>query len=111
MRRVLSGRGEVLYTIPFMYPVHEAPHDYQRFTRHGLERLFRNFNAVEIHARGGFFSTLAQLLFLLTRAADRARLGWLLRALAYPVLWLLVQLDRFDHSDAFVRVYYGRVRK
>jgi SAM-dependent methyltransferase len=111
MRRVLAPRGQVLYTIPFLYPVHEAPHDYARFTRYGLTRLFREFSAVEIHARGGAFSTLAQLLFLLTRAADRVRIGGMLRVILYPGLWLAVQLDRFDNSDAFARVYYGRLRK
>lgn len=111
MRRVLAPNGQLLYTIPFLYPVHEAPHDYTRFTRYGLERLFRDFSAVQIHERGGFFSTLAQLIFLLTRAADRVRLGGIMRAVMYPGLWLAVQLDRFDRSDAFTRVYYGRLRK
>jgi SAM-dependent methyltransferase len=111
MRRVLSPNGHVLYTIPFLYPVHEAPHDYTRFTRYGLARLFREFSAVDIRARGGFFSTFAQFVFLLTRAADPVRLGGVVRAVLYPPLWLAVQMDRFDKSDAFTRVYYGRLRK
>lgn len=111
MRRVLAANGRVLYTVPFLYPVHEAPHDYTRFTRYGLTRLFRDFAGVEIRARGGFFSTLAQMVFLLTRAADRVRLGGIMRAVLYPGLWLAVQLDRFDRSDAFTRVYYGQLRK
>ncbi|MDT8322028.1 MAG: class I SAM-dependent methyltransferase [Xanthomonadales bacterium] len=36
--RVLSSGGKILVTIPFLYPVHDEPHDYQRYTRHGLER-------------------------------------------------------------------------
>lgn len=111
MRRVLRPGGEVHYSIPFLYPVHEAPHDYTRFTRFGLARLFRDFGAAEIHARGGWCSTVAQFVFLLTRGLDRVGLGGLLRALLYPVLWLFVQLDRFDHSDAFARIYYGRLRR
>lgn len=111
MHRVLAAKGQVLYTIPFLYPVHEAPRDYARFTRYGLQRLFRDFPAVEIRARGGFFSTLAQLVFLLTRVLDPVKLGGALRAVCYPGLWLLVRLDRFDRSDAFTRVYYGRLRK
>lgn len=109
MRRVLRSSGTVLFTIPFMYPVHEAPHDYTRFTRFGLARLFREFSAVEIHARGGWFSTVAQFVFMLTRAADRVRLGGVLRAVLYPFLWAFVQFDRLDHSEAFARAYYGRL--
>jgi len=110
MRRVLRPGGQLLYTIPFLYPIHEAPHDYTRFTLYGLARLFRDFSSVEIHDRGGWFSTQAQLIFLLTRAFDRAGVGGLVRALLYPFLWLTVRLDRFDRSGAFARVYYGRLR-
>lgn len=36
--RVLKPGGRLLLTIPFLYPIHDAPHDYQRFTRYGLSR-------------------------------------------------------------------------
>lgn len=34
--RVLRPGGRMLFTVPFLYPVHDAPHDYQRWTSHGL---------------------------------------------------------------------------
>lgn len=34
--RVTRPDGRLLLWIPFLYPIHDAPHDYQRFTRHGL---------------------------------------------------------------------------
>lgn len=36
--RVLRPGGTLLLTMPFMYPIHDAPHDYQRLTSHGLHR-------------------------------------------------------------------------
>ncbi|MES0873765.1 class I SAM-dependent methyltransferase [Sinimarinibacterium thermocellulolyticum] len=36
--RVLRPGGCLLLTIPFLYPIHDAPHDYQRYTAHGLRR-------------------------------------------------------------------------
>lgn len=36
--RVLRPGGQLLLTMPFLYPVHDAPHDYQRYTCHGLAR-------------------------------------------------------------------------
>ena len=36
--RVTRAGGTLVLWMPFLYPVHDAPHDYQRFTRHGLER-------------------------------------------------------------------------
>jgi len=34
--RVVRPGGKLLLWIPFLYPIHDAPHDYQRFTEHGL---------------------------------------------------------------------------
>lgn len=36
--RVLRVGGRAWLSMPFLYPVHDAPHDYQRFTVHGLRR-------------------------------------------------------------------------
>jgi SAM-dependent methyltransferase len=36
--RVLRLGGRLLITIPFAYPLHDQPHDYQRLTEHGLAR-------------------------------------------------------------------------
>ena len=38
IRRVLKPNGRLLLTIPFLYPMHDEPHDYQRYTRYGLIR-------------------------------------------------------------------------
>lgn len=36
--RVLRHGGELVITMPFMYPIHDAPYDFQRLTEHGLRR-------------------------------------------------------------------------
>ena len=36
--RVLRPAGRLLLTMPFLYPIHDAPHDYQRLTIHGIAR-------------------------------------------------------------------------
>lgn len=38
LARVVRPRGKVLLSMPFLYPIHDAPHDYQRLTIHGLIR-------------------------------------------------------------------------
>jgi SAM-dependent methyltransferase len=35
--RVLKPGGKCLLEVPFLYPLHDQPFDYQRWTRHGLE--------------------------------------------------------------------------
>ncbi|MEO6065485.1 MAG: class I SAM-dependent methyltransferase [Lysobacterales bacterium] len=36
--RVLKPLGVLILTMPFLYPMHDEPHDYQRYTAHGLAR-------------------------------------------------------------------------
>ncbi len=47
--RVLKPGGLVLCSVPFLYPVHDAPRDFQRMTVHGLHHLADRFGW-EIHS-------------------------------------------------------------
>lgn len=38
--RTLRAGGKCLVHVPFLYPLHDEPHDYQRWTCHGLRNLF-----------------------------------------------------------------------
>ncbi len=38
--RILRRGGTCLVQVPFLYPLHDEPHDYQRWTIHGLNKLF-----------------------------------------------------------------------
>jgi len=40
--RVLRPGGFLIVQVPFLYPLHDVPHDFQRWTRMGLERLFKS---------------------------------------------------------------------
>lgn len=55
--RILKPEGKLLITVPFMWHVHEAPHDYFRYTRYGLEYLLKknNFIDIEIYETTGFW--------------------------------------------------------
>ena len=111
MKRVLKKNGQLYFTIPFMHPVHEAPHDYSRLTRYGLEKLFNDFKSVEIYARGGVISAIANFEFIATKTLDVIKIGELVRMMLYPVLLISVQFDRFDKTEAFPRAYFGRMKK
>lgn len=40
--RILKPNGTIILSTPFIYPIHDAPYDYQRWTRHGIEELSKN---------------------------------------------------------------------
>lgn len=62
--RVLSPAGTLVIQVPFLYPLHDEPYDFQRWTRHGLEKLCRSggFEVTQIHARNTPITTASALL-------------------------------------------------
>jgi SAM-dependent methyltransferase len=60
--RVLKKGGCLIVTAPLDWGIHEAPHDYYRFTRYGLNYLASStgFTVVSIKARGGFWKMMGQ---------------------------------------------------
>lgn len=62
MYRILEIGGFAYVCIPFMYPFHPSPSDYQRFTHKGIVKLMEGFDVVEIGVRAGPFSALTVTL-------------------------------------------------
>ena len=40
MYKALKPNGNVIISIPLLYPLHDEPHDYWRFTEHSIRKLF-----------------------------------------------------------------------
>jgi SAM-dependent methyltransferase len=53
--RVLRAGGHALVTVPYLYPTHEEPFDFLRFTHYGLLGLLRRhgFEVLSLDAKGG----------------------------------------------------------
>lgn len=43
--RVLKIGGNLIIKVPFIYPIHDRPHDFQRWTEYGLEYLSQSSGA------------------------------------------------------------------
>ena len=65
MGRVLKPGGRLLIVVPHEWEVHQSPHDYFRYTRHGVRHLLEGagFGAIAIEPVGGFFRLLARRLW------------------------------------------------
>jgi SAM-dependent methyltransferase len=64
-RRALRPNGRIVLTVPGVWPTHEAPHDYWRFTRFGLEELMREFRLEgKVVAIGGLWAVVGQMAVL-----------------------------------------------
>lgn len=74
IRRVLKPGGLFFFTTPFLWPIHDAPHDHYRYTPYALQRLLAEagFEDVQISALGGWNAALAQMIGLWLRRAPMA---------------------------------------
>lgn len=63
LNRVLKHGGKILITCPFVWPEHEKPYDYARYTIYALHSELKknNFNVVITDKSGDFFTAVFQL--------------------------------------------------
>jgi len=109
--RVLKKGGYAVYTVPLIWPLHEEPRDFFRFTRYGLDHLFRQqgFKVIEITPLSGYWLTASALWAAYLRRFRRRRWWNPLRWLA-PLLIVISHgfgslLNKFDHSQEFTWMY------
>jgi SAM-dependent methyltransferase len=112
MARALAPGGRLLLVAPQEWEIHQAPHDYFRFTRYGLRHLLETAGFTAIHVRpvGGFFQLLSRRLL---NSLQYFRGIWFLFAallLAPPAL-LLPVFDRLDRDRSFTLGYICTARK
>ena len=104
LHRVLAPGGTLILTTRFVYPLHDAPHDYWRYTRPNLERLFSDFAEVTITAETGAFTTLGVLCERIFLQSD-------MRGGKFTKV-LLFGLSRFFATlDWLVKVPYGEIQR
>jgi SAM-dependent methyltransferase len=114
--RTLAPGGLLLVAAPHEWEVHQAPHDYFRFTRYGLAHLLEKsgFEVLELRAAGGYFRLLARRL-LNGLQFFSGGLRWLFFIpaalfLAPPAL-VLPWLDSLDRERNFTLGYICTARK
>jgi SAM-dependent methyltransferase len=101
--RVLKPNGKLLLTTRFVFPLHDVPHDYFRFTRYGLSHLCRNFSSVTVQEEAATVETIAILM---------QRLGYqvkwklpFMRLLTFALARLLADGDRWIATE------YGEINR
>jgi SAM-dependent methyltransferase len=80
MSRVLNENGLLILVAPFQFRLHEQPHDYFRYTSHGLRHLCEEagLEVLETHPQGGMWSVIGHklnsyLAFRIARIGSRAQ--------------------------------------
>lgn len=96
VNRVLKPGGVFFFTVPFLWNLHEAPHDEFRYTPYSLKRLLTEagFVNIELEPLGGWHASMAQMLGLwVCRAPMNHRLRKLLKVTILPIYKALIKRD------------------
>ena len=118
VNRVLKPDGVFFFTVPFLWNLHEAPHDEYRYTPFSLRRHLENsgFMDIEIAATGGWHASMAQMLGLWVRrspmsSSKRKYLSFLIK----PVIKKLLKLDKNEKvlftDGQMITGLYGTAKK
>ncbi len=117
LARVLKPGGRLLIVAPLEWEVHQAPHDYFRYTRYGLEHLLTSagLKTRRLEAMGGFFWLMARrsVNFL---SFFQGGAGWIVFLLLAPFFGLLIPLvlyalDPLDRRRDFTLGYLCEATK
>lgn len=107
--RVLKSGGFAIYSVPFIWHLHEEPRDFYRFSKYGLKYLFEKvgFEIIEIQALSGFWVTFGQLFVYNLYRLNRGPLRWLriIDALGLLVQIVSYGLNKIDKTEQWTWMY------
>jgi SAM-dependent methyltransferase len=119
MWRVLKPGGYAQLMIPFIFPFHAYPSDYQRYSYRGIEELTRDFEKVELCVLTGPTSAILvmfrEYLRLLVPGGNTRTLRMLLNGisgwLSFPLKYLDRRLNRKPEAAHLAAAFYYLGRK
>jgi len=118
--RILKKDSYIILGVPWMWGIHEAPHDYFRYTSFGLEYMFQKagFKEIKIEPTTGFFTTwiIKMNYFMMKFVRGPKLIKYTIKLLLLP-FWYISQkiapiLDKLDRNwKAETQAYYVVAKK
>ena len=116
--RVLKPGGVFYLTVPFLWNLHEVPHDEYRYTPFSLRRHLENsgFSNIDIQATGGWHASMAQMLGLwIKRSPMNGGKRKLILFFIKPIMKKLIKMDKKTpisfKEGQMITGLYGVIRK
>jgi SAM-dependent methyltransferase len=93
--RTLKKGGEVWLSMPFLYPLHDAPFDFQRFTEYGLLRsaAIAGLEVVCLQKSEHAIRTAGLLACLAIAGGAYASKGWLKYVYLLPAIFIITIIN------------------
>ena len=113
--RVLKPGGHAIYSVPFIWHLHEEPRDFYRFSKYGLEYLFKKtgFEVIELKALASFWVTFGQLFVYNLYRLNRRPLKWLhiIDVVGLVIQGIAYLLNKIDKAERWTWMYLAVIRK
>ncbi len=113
--RVLRSGGVSIYSVPFIWHLHEEPRDFYRYSKYGLDYLFKKsgFDVLEIKALSGFWVTFGQLFVYYLYRLNRGPIRWLhlLDIPGWIIQGISLVFDKLDKAERWTWMYMVIARK
>jgi SAM-dependent methyltransferase len=113
--RVLKPGGVAIYSVPFIWHIHEPPRDFYRFSKYGIQYLFQKvgFDILELNALSGFWLTFGVLSIYNINRFNRGPIRWLriISKLGSLIQAISYTLDRIDKTEQWTSEYMVVAKK
>ena len=104
--RILRKDGAMVLQVPWQWWIHEAPHDYFRYTPYGLDYLFKRagFADIKVEPQAGFFTTITlKMNYFSCRLIRGPKPVRMLLRVVFSIFWYVGQklaplLDKLDQN-------------
>ena len=108
----LKEGGKLILTAPFVFPIHDIPFDYYRFTKYGLELILKDFEDVQVASRNSWSEAICVLLARTVRGSNKwmilvAPFFLIIAFSVYPLAWLIGKII----PDDFMTTGYNVVAR
>jgi SAM-dependent methyltransferase len=101
--RVTKTGGKLILSTRFVFPLHDTPHDYFRFTKYGLREIFKEWEIIELVGETQNFSSLGALMQRVS-FQSKLRFNKISKILLLSTAWI------FDHLNWLTIEEYGDIR-
>ncbi|SEH07141.1 class I SAM-dependent methyltransferase [Candidatus Venteria ishoeyi] len=115
--RILKPKGQLILQVPFLYPLHDEPLDFHRWTQYGLQHLAQR-HGLQLKAQSAWGHPLETAGLLYNIALSKTLLNWIKRknilsllGILLPIVVILVNLScyilaRFSPADSMMPYAY-----
>lgn len=112
IHRLLKPGGALILSAPFIFPLHDRPYDFYRFTKYGLAHLFKDFDDLVVRERNNWMEAILVLLARTVADSSIPKLASAaLLALAFLLFPLAILIGKLLPSDFLATGYVISAKK